>query len=122
MNGHPVSLTWTSDWPSCRRSAIIWKQGSAVVHALFGPGPVGCGAGCQPIWSFREMLTQGGAINALSQRFDAPLREAGFLAMGGQIIDATIMAAPRQRNTEAEKQDIKQGRICSDDAIQNRQF
>src|ERR1700710_759948 len=63
------------------------------------------------IWSFREALTQAGAINPLFQRFDATLREAGFLAMGGQIIDATIVAAPRQRNTEAEKQDIKQGRI-----------
>jgi IS5 family transposase len=63
------------------------------------------------IWSFREALTRTGAIDFLFQRFDAVLRETGFLAMGGQIIDATIVAAPRQRNTEAEKQDIKQGRI-----------
>ena len=31
--------------------------------------------------------------------------------MGGQIIDATIVAAPKQRNTEGEKRDIKEGRI-----------
>jgi transposase, IS5 family len=31
--------------------------------------------------------------------------------MGGQIIDATIVAAPKQRNTEAEKREIRQGRI-----------
>jgi IS5 family transposase len=27
--------------------------------------------------------------------------------MGGQIVDATIVAAPKQRNTDAEKADIK---------------
>ena len=31
--------------------------------------------------------------------------------MGGQIIDASIIAAPKQRNTEGEKADIKAGRI-----------
>ena len=31
--------------------------------------------------------------------------------MGGQIVDATIVAAPKQRNTEGEKADIKAGRI-----------
>jgi transposase, IS5 family len=63
------------------------------------------------IWTFREALTRTGLIDALFQRFDAVLREAGFLAMGGQIIDATIVAAPRQRNTAAEKQEIKAGRV-----------
>jgi hypothetical protein len=31
--------------------------------------------------------------------------------MSGQIVDATIVAAPRQRNTEDEKQAIKEGRV-----------
>ena len=31
--------------------------------------------------------------------------------MGGQIVDATIVAAPKQRNTDAEKADIKAGKI-----------
>jgi hypothetical protein len=31
--------------------------------------------------------------------------------MRGQIIDATIGAAPKQRNTEAKKREIRQGRI-----------
>ena len=43
--------------------------------------------------------------------FDAALREAGYLAMSGQIVDATIVAAPKQRNSKAEKQAIKEGRI-----------
>ena len=31
--------------------------------------------------------------------------------MSGQIVDATVVAAPRQRNTEDEKQAIKEGRV-----------
>ena len=31
--------------------------------------------------------------------------------MGGQIVDATIVAAPKQRNTDGEKADIKEGKI-----------
>ena len=51
------------------------------------------------------------AARAMARRFDAALRAAGFLAMSGQIIDATIVAAPKQRNTDAEKTAIREGRI-----------
>jgi hypothetical protein len=34
--------------------------------------------------------------------------------MGGQVVDATIVAAPKQRNTKEEKQAIKEGRIPED--------
>jgi len=68
------------------------------------------------IWTFREALTRAKiagkpAITALFERFDAALARAGFLAMSGQIIDASIVAAPKQRNTDGEKHDIKEGRI-----------
>ncbi|MEZ0497299.1 IS5 family transposase [Sphingomonas sp. IW22] len=63
------------------------------------------------IWLFRERLTKAGAIATLFDRFDAMLRGAGYIAMSGQILDATLVAAPRQRNTSAEKTDIKAGRI-----------
>ena len=71
------------------------------------------------IWNFREALTRAKidgkpAIEVLFKRFDAALTKAGFLAMGGQIIDATIVATPKQRNSEAEKKDIKEGRIPED--------
>ena len=69
-----------------------------------------------PIWTFREALTRAKlrgkpAIEVLFKRFDAALAAAGFLAMGGQIIDASIVAAPKQRNTDDEKRDLKEGRI-----------
>jgi IS5 family transposase len=63
------------------------------------------------IWLFREGLKQAKAIDALFARFDATLKAAGYLAMRGQIVDATIVAAPKQRNTEAERAAIKAGEI-----------
>jgi transposase, IS5 family len=68
------------------------------------------------IWLFRERLTRAEidgkpAVEALFARFDATLRAAGYIAMSGQIVDATLVAAPRQRNTAAEKAEIKAGRV-----------
>jgi IS5 family transposase len=66
------------------------------------------------IWLFREKLTKAGAIQPLFDRFDAARRASGYIAMSGQIVDATLIAAPRQRNTQEEKQAIKEGRIPDD--------
>jgi IS5 family transposase len=63
------------------------------------------------IWTFREALKRADAIDGLFRQFDAALRATGFLAMSGQIVDATIVAAPKQRNTDAEKTAIRDGRI-----------
>ena len=63
------------------------------------------------IWLFREKLTKAGAIGPLFERFDATLRQSGYIAMSGQIVDASLVAAPRQRNTDDEKKAIKEGRI-----------
>jgi IS5 family transposase len=63
------------------------------------------------IWAFREALKRTAAVERLFARFDTTLRAAGYLAMGGQIVDATIVAAPKQRNTEAERAAIKAGEI-----------
>src|ERR1700740_3039374 len=60
------------------------------------------------IWLFREKLTKAGAIEALFERFDAALRASGYIAMSGQIVDATLVAVPRQRNTDEEKKAIKE--------------
>ena len=62
---------------------------------------------------FREKLTENGALEVLFADFDRQLKERGYLAMGGQIVDATLVAAPKQRNTQAEKDAIKQGKKAS---------
>lgn len=66
------------------------------------------------IWLYRETLTRAQAVATLFARFDAHLKEQGYLAMGGQMIDASIIEAPRQRNTDGEKDDLKAGRIPDD--------
>jgi len=66
------------------------------------------------IWRFREALVQAKAVDKLFTRFDAHLKEAGYLAMGGQIVDASIIAAPRQRMTDEEKEIVKGGGIPPD--------
>ena len=62
------------------------------------------------LWDFREALIKAGALDRLFARLDRAIKEAGYLAMSGQIVDATLVAAPRQRNTDAEKEAIKAGR------------
>ena len=64
------------------------------------------------IRSFRERLTRANAICRLFDLFDQQLRAKGYLAMGGQIVDASLVSAPRQRNTRAEKEAIKAGRTA----------
>ncbi len=51
------------------------------------------------IWLFREKLTKAGAIEPLFVRFDAALRASGYIAMSGQIVDATLVAAPKHSET-----------------------
>lgn len=61
---------------------------------------------------FRERLTRSGTIEKLFAKFDRQLKASGYLAMGGQIVDASLVAAPRQRNTAAEKVQIKAGKTA----------
>ena len=61
------------------------------------------------IWRFREALTKAGVINELFDSFDRHLAEQGFEATRGQIVDASIVEVPRQRNSREENEAIKQG-------------
>ncbi|OYQ36692.1 hypothetical protein CHU95_03780 [Niveispirillum lacus] len=62
------------------------------------------------LWDFRGTLIRVRALDALFTRLDQAIVAAGYLPMSGQIVDATLVAAPRQRNKEAEKAAIKQGK------------
>jgi IS5 family transposase len=63
------------------------------------------------IWLFPEQLARADATKKLFARFDALLRAKGWLAMGGQIVDATVIEARRPRLTQAEKDTIKGGGV-----------
>ncbi len=63
---------------------------------------------------FRERLTEAKAMTGLFDAFDQQLRKGGYIAMGGQIVDATLVAAPKQRNTKEEKDAIKAGKTAAE--------
>jgi transposase, IS5 family len=60
------------------------------------------------IWLFREQLTRVGAFASLFEQFDA-LHERGYLAMGGQIVDAAVVRARRPRLAKDEKAMLRDG-------------
>lgn len=61
------------------------------------------------IWLYREALNQDETAKALFEAFDAYLKSQGYLAMSGQIVDATIVPVPKNRNTREENEAIKAG-------------
>jgi len=63
------------------------------------------------VWLFREQLTEAKLVIKLFERFDKFLRKSGFTARKGQIVDASIVPAPRQRNSRDENSQIKEGQI-----------
>jgi transposase len=66
------------------------------------------------IWAFRERLTKASAIEKLFDRFAASLQDAGYIAMSGQLVDSTLVAAPKQRNSSDEKRQIKEGKSAGE--------
>ncbi len=66
------------------------------------------------IWLFRETLRKAGAVEKLFAQFDATLDAHGFAASGGQIVDATFVEAPRQRNNRDDNTKIKEGEVPED--------
>ena len=66
------------------------------------------------LWLYREALAKAGAVEGLFTQFDSHLKAKGYLAMGGQIIDATIVLAPRQRNSRDDNALIKSGKTPAD--------
>ena len=63
------------------------------------------------IWRFRQDLVETGVVKELFDTFEAHLRDHGFMAMKGQIVDASIVSVPKQRNSREENSRIKQGGV-----------
>jgi IS5 family transposase len=66
------------------------------------------------IWLFREQLTEAKLVKKLFDQFDDFLRKNGFSAQKGPIVDASIVAAPKQRNSRDETKQIKEGQTPDD--------
>lgn len=59
------------------------------------------------IWAFRERLTQTASVEELFGLFVSHLEQKELIFNEGQIIDASFMEIPRQRNTREENKMIK---------------
>jgi IS5 family transposase len=62
------------------------------------------------LWLFREALGKAGLIEKLFERFGQHLETKGYIARGGQMIDATIVPVPKQRNTREANEEVKAGK------------
>lgn len=75
---------------------------------------------------FRNRLTETGTLRRVMKAFDWQLRSEqanatgrrkpanGYIPMSGQIVDASLVPAPKQRNTEDEKAAIKAGKSAKE--------
>ncbi len=93
---------------SDERAEYLIKDRLSFMRFL-GLGLVNAVPDANTICTLREAWNRADAMQALFARFDATLKAAGYLAMGGQILDA-----PKQRDTEAERAMIKAGQILGD--------
>jgi transposase, IS5 family len=66
------------------------------------------------IWVFRERLKVLDLVEVLFARFHEQLAAQGYAARGGQMIDATFIEVPRQRNSREENERIKAGETPPD--------
>jgi len=60
---------------------------------------------------FRERLWHAGVIEELLEVFDNHLHAQGYQEKESQIIDATLVPVPKQRNTRKQNETIKEGAI-----------
>jgi IS5 family transposase len=61
------------------------------------------------VWLFREALVKENMVEELFRCFNQQLERAGFIARKGQIIDASIVSAPKQRNSREDNAALKRG-------------
>ena len=62
------------------------------------------------LWLFRERLAKARLIERLFERFGQHLEAKGYIARGGQMVDATIVPVPNQRNSREENEAVKAGK------------
>ena len=66
------------------------------------------------VWSFRERLRQAELVESLFEQFGAYLNATGYQAQCGQIVDATLVPVPKQRNSREDNATIKEGKVPED--------
>jgi len=85
----------------------VWDR--ATFTRFVGLGSEDCIPDGTTLWLFREKLARAGLIETLFDRFDQHLTAKGYIARGGQMVDASIVPMPKQRNTREENEAVKRG-------------
>ena len=86
----------------------VWDR--ATFTRFVGLGSEDCIPDGTTLWLFREKLARAGLIETLFDRFDQHLTAKGYIARGGQMVDASIVPMPKQRNTREENEAVKRGK------------
>jgi len=63
---------------------------------------------------FRNRLIETGTPNRVMKAFDWQLRKKGYIPIAGRIVDASLVPAPKQRNTEAKKAAIREAKSAKE--------
>lgn len=66
------------------------------------------------VWRFRERLKELDLMGVLFDRFGDYLAAEGYQAKQGQIVDASLVPVPIQRNSREENRRIKAGEVPED--------
>lgn len=75
---------------------------------FLGLTPEGRIPDAKTIWLFRERLVRRDLMRALFDDFAYRLNAQGYRAQKGQMVDASFVDVPRQRNTREENAEIKE--------------
>ena len=76
---------------------------------FMGLGNVRRAPDAKTFWAFREQLVKLGLMDALFEQFAEQLQGLGYRARKGQLVDASLVPAPVQRNTREEN-----AQLCGD--------
>ena len=77
---------------------------------FLGLSPEGKIPDAKTIWLFRENLVTHNLMKDLFYDFDCQLNDHGYKAKKGQIVDASFVDVPKQRNNREENAEIKEGK------------
>jgi transposase, IS5 family len=72
------------------------------------------------LWAYRDKLSKSNVVEELFHAFNNRLINLGVRLNQGQIIDASFVEAPRQRNSRKENEEIKSGKTPEDWSAKKR--
>jgi IS5 family transposase len=72
------------------------------------------------IWLYKERFKEHGIVRKVFRKFNQQPDKANLMAKTGQIVDASFVEVPRQRNKRDENEHIKKEGTCPDGWTENK--